>query len=155
MNENTPITLKPISEKCYQEIEGLLDEKHKIRGLHKDVRVYRSPKRKYKEDIEQINFVSWLRFNHPQIADRCFHVPNESASQPQYRAKLNKMGLNSGIPDLMFYGLPLMIEMKKTIGGSLSKEQKEKLNMAAEDGAFSCVCFGAEGAKLAIADFLK
>jgi hypothetical protein len=55
----------------------------------------------------------------------------------------------------MFYGLPLVIEMKKTIDGSLRKEQKGKLNMAAEDGAFSCVCFGAEGAKLAIADFLN
>lgn len=149
MSENTQTTQKPICESYW-------DKTHKIRGLHESVRVYRNTEsRKYKEDIEQINFISWLRLNHPDIADRCFHVPNETQSAIQYQAKLTKMGRNKGIPDLMFYGLPIAIEMKKTINASVKLEQKEHLNRMAEDGLFACVCYGDEAAKLAIADFLN
>ena len=149
MSENTQTTQKPISESYW-------DKTHKIRGLHPGVRVYRNTEsRKYKEDIEQINFISWLRLNHPDIADRCFHVPNETQSAIQYQAKLTKMGRNKGIPDLMFYGLPIAIEMKKTINASVKPEQKAHLNRMAEDGLFACVCFGDNAAKLAIADFLN
>lgn len=149
MSENTQTTQKPISDAYW-------DKTHKIRGLHESVRVYRNTEsRKYKEDIEQINFISWLRFNHPDIADRCFHVPNETQSAIQYQAKLTKMGRNKGIPDLMFYGLPIAIEMKKTINASVKLEQKAHLNRMAEDGLFACVCFGDAAAKLAIADFLN
>ena len=149
MSENTQTTQKHTKA-------AYLDKKHKIRGLHESVRVYRNTEnRKYKEDIEQINFISWLRFNHPELADRCFHVPNETQSAIQYQAKLTKLGRNKGIPDLMFYGLPIAIEMKKTINASVKPEQKEHLNRMADDGLFACVCFGAEAAKLAIADFLN
>ena len=149
MSENTQTTPEPIKA-------AFLDKKHKIRGLHESVRVYRNTEsRKYKEDIEQINFISWLRLNHPDIADRCFHVPNETQSAIQYQAKLTKMGRNKGIPDLMFYGFPIAIEMKKTINASVKPEQKVHLNRMAEDGLFACVCFGDNAAKLAIADFLN
>lgn len=148
MSENTPITQKPIKGAYW-------DKKHKIRGLHKDVRVYRSPKRKLKETPEQINYISWLRFNHPELAERCFHAINETSGGANYQAQLNKMGRNKGIPDLHFLCLPFVIEMKKTIGGSVSSEQKEHLNTAAESGWLSCVCFGAEAAKLATIDFIK
>jgi hypothetical protein len=146
---------EPIKAKFLQENKGWLDDKHKIRGLHNAVRVYRSPKRPHKEDIEQIDFIAWLRFNHPDIADRCFHVPNETQSSISYQAKLSKMGRNKGIPDLMFYGIPMVIEMKRTEKASVKTEQKVHLNRAAEDGLFTVVAFGAEGAKLAIADYLK
>tara|TARA_R110002096_G_C14661646_1_gene728195 strand:- start:22563 stop:23027 length:465 start_codon:yes stop_codon:yes gene_type:complete len=149
MKKNTGITPEPISPSYW-------DKKHKIRGLHESVRVYRNTEsRKYKEDVEQINFISWLRFNHPDIADRCFHVPNETQSAIQYQAKLTKMGRNKGIPDLMFYGLPIAIEMKKTINASVKPEQKKHLNRMAEDGLFVCVCFGDDAAKLAIKDYIE
>lgn len=148
MSENTQTTQKPIKAAYW-------DKKHKIRGLHESVRVYRSPKREAKEWIEQVDFVSWLSLNHKSLSEACYHVANESDSSGQYRSKLSKMGLSSGIPDLMFIGWPLVIEMKQSAKGSLSKTQKHKLNLAAEASWFSCVCFGAEAAKLAIADFLN
>lgn len=148
MSKNTSTMQKPIKAAYW-------DKSHKIRGLHESVRVYRSPKRLCKEDIEQIDYVSWLRFNHPEMHARCFHVPNETQSSISYQSKLTNMGRNSGIPDLMFIGLPFVIEMKKIINASVRGVQKEKLNISAEAGWFTCVCFGAEAAKLATEDFIK
>lgn len=148
MSENTQTTQKPTCESYW-------DKTHKIRGLHDKVRIYRSPKREAKEWVEQTDFVSWLRLNYSELSDACYHVANESNSTANYRSKLSKMGLSSGIPDIMFIGIPLVIEMKQSAQGSLSKEQKHKLNLASMAGWFSCVCFGAEAAKLAIKDYIE
>lgn len=126
---------------------------HRITDLSPLVRVYRCGETK-KESIEQINFISWLRVNHPVLYRDVFHVPNEGKHTGSYRAMQAKMGLKKGIPDLLFWCHSLVIEMKAH-KGSIEAEQKLRLNQAAEAGQFVAVCYGAEAAKEAIADYLE
>ena len=68
--------------------------------------------------------VDWLRLARP----RCmyFHVPNEGARTKSEAARLQRMGVVAGVPDLVFMGMPncqvALIELK-VAGGSLSPEQ--------------------------------
>lgn len=134
----------------------------KIKGLHDYVRVYDSG---YRGDcpveyIEQINAVTWFREHYPQHGMLFFHVANESSSKPQYRAKLNKMGVTAGIADLVllvpsgpyYYAV---FEMKRTGKGYLSNDQKKHLNAVAEAGGFACMCRGANEFKKAVDDYLQ
>lgn len=127
--------------------------KSRIKDLSPLVRVYKCGPTK-KETPEQIDYVSWLKINHPILRAAVFHVPNEGNHTKGYRSTQSKMGLSPGIPDLLFWCLPFVIEMKAA-NGSLKEEQKLRLNEAAEDGQFVCLCYGAEAAKEATADFLE
>ena len=49
------------------------------------------------------------------------HIPNESRSKPQYRAKLKRLGLVAGMPDIMvfapsggYHGLAIELKRKYT-----------------------------------------
>ena len=57
---------------------------------------------------------------------RHFHVPNEGVRRPQYRAKLKKMGLRSGCPDLIieYYPAKIIYVELKNEKGKLSQSQK-------------------------------
>jgi hypothetical protein len=57
---------------------------------------------------------------------RHFHVPNEGVRRPQYRAKLKKMGLRSGCPDLIieYYPAKIIYVELKNEKGKLSETQK-------------------------------
>jgi len=69
-----------------------------------------------------------------------FHVPNQSKSSIQYRVKLKRMGLISGVPDLVLIlddGNVGFIEVK-TSKGRLSPSQKE----FGEECAKRCVFWG-------------
>ena len=134
----------------------------KIKNLHESVKIYDSG---YRGDcpyeyVEQINAVSWFRHNYPQYRKLFFHVANESECRPQYRAKLSKMGITSGVSDLILLvpvgGYPYAVfEMKRTGKGQLSPDQKLFLNAAAEMGAFAAVACGAEQFKLAVGYYLQ
>ena len=134
----------------------------KIKDLHESVKIYDAG---YRGDcpheyVEQMNAVSWFRHNYPQYRKLFFHVANESECRPQYRAKLNKMGITSGVSDLILLvpsgGYPYAVfEMKRTGKGQLSPDQKLFLNDAVDQGAFACVCRGAEQFKKAVADYLQ
>lgn len=134
------------------------------KGLHDAVRIYDSGYRGDcpKEEIEQINSVTWFRWNHPELVSLCFHPVNESKVAPQYRAKLSKMGLQPGIPDWVMLvpagGYPYaVIELKRTdrAKSRLYEDQWKCLNLAAECGAFAAVAYGAEQFKLAVAEYLQ
>ena len=63
---------------------------------------------------------------------RFFHTPNESNSPPQYRAKLKRMGLSKGVPDLIIPapttgGAPGAVLELKSPRGRLSPEQRSWL----------------------------
>lgn len=125
--------------------------KHRIRDLHPDVRVYKcGPTRS--EQAEQISFVQWVKYHHPEIGADLFHVPNEGKHTDSYRSIQTRMGLSPGIPDLLFWCHPLVIEMKRD-KGSLSESQKLRLSQAAEAGQFVAVCYGCEAAKEAFNDY--
>lgn len=44
--------------------------------------------------------VQFIRYKYPKIV--FFHVPNESKSKVQYYVKLKRMGVRSGVSDLLF-----------------------------------------------------
>ena len=66
--------------------------------------------------------------------------------------KAKRAGLKRGFPDIFlpvarskYHGL--FIELKKEKGGSVSKDQKEILNLLCKQGYYACVC---KGSKIAI-----
>lgn len=109
------------------------------------------------ESAEQIDFVSWVRYNYPREAELLFHVTNEGDQPPQYRVQLYKMGLLKGTSDLILLtGRGAVFEMKREAWSARpSKEQKKFLRRAVEEGRFACVVNGAEAAKAAFLEFLE
>ena len=135
---------------------------HKIKDLSPSVRIYRdsSIKKGKSEALEQIDAYQWFKYQYPDLLLAMFHVPNEQRASVQYQSKLNQMGRLKGVSDLILLhpcsGSPYaLFELKRADNGSLSKEQKAFLNHHAEQGAFVCVCYGAEQFKLAINDYLS
>lgn len=76
-----------------------------------------------------------------------FHCPNESAVPPQYRAKLKKLGVSKGVPDLIVVhctmdkepGLALELKSKK---GRISAAQEEWLCVWEQAGFRAEVTYG-------------
>lgn len=103
------------------------------------------------EDREQIEFVSWVKQNHP--GDKVIHIPNGKKRSIVDAVRLKAMGVTRGIPDLFFPKLLLWIEMKREKGGSLSKEQKDVISELKSYGHAVAVCEGAEAAKKFFTDY--
>ena len=74
------------------------------------------------EDREQMLFIQWFKRHNEGIL--IFHIPNGGKRSPAEGAKFKAMGVVAGVPDLFIPSLSLWIEMKKEIGGIVSKEQK-------------------------------
>lgn len=115
------------------------------------------PVKSKSETAEQIDFVAWLRFNHPWYAEMMFHVPNEGDRSPQYRQQLYKMGELKGVSDLIILrNGGAVFEMKKAAwSASTAKEQKKFLTEASGGSMFACVCHGAEAAKVAFLEWVR
>lgn len=104
------------------------------------------------EDMEQSIVMQWAQLN----AGRCpelrllHHIPNGGDRRTREGAKLKRMGVLAGVPDLH---LPvgrggfhsLYIEMKYD-GGKVSAEQVDFMLKAAEQNNYCCVCYTAEDA---------
>ena len=81
------------------------------------------------ESDEQSAFVRWFRVQYPRTL--IFSIPNGAhlSGTPRQRAaqmaRLKSEGLLPGVPDLVVPSLDLWIEMKRTKGGRLSKEQSD------------------------------
>ena len=78
------------------------------------------------------------------------HSPNEGIRKPQYRAKLARMGMVSGFPDLQIFvpaesfrlgksPAPIFIELKSATG-RLSDKQRLVLAMLDQLGCYTMVC---------------
>ncbi|QRN55916.1 VRR-NUC domain-containing protein [Dyella caseinilytica] len=113
------------------------------------------------EDQEQILVMRWaigqestwpeLRWLH--------HCPNGEQRAKSTAVKLKAMGVKSGVPDLElpvprggFHGL--YIEMKRTEGGRLSKEQREWRDHLTASGYEWAMCEGHVEAIAVISDYL-
>ena len=109
------------------------------------------------ETPEQIDFVSWVRYNYPEHAEMMVHVANEGDQTPQYRQQLYKMGLLKGASDLLlFIGPGCAIEMKQCKWSATTKpEQKSFLSRWVASGKYGAVCHGCEAAKVAFLEYLS
>ena len=83
----------------------------------------------------QISVVAWLQLVLPP-GSVIHHSPNEGRHRVQYRVKQKRLGVRAGWPDLEIFVPdngwhdlcdkgPIMIELKRPKGGSLSANQKD------------------------------
>lgn len=83
-----------------------------------------------------------------------FHPHNEGMHKVQYRAKMARLGVKPGVPDLIIIDRPSMrldvrgavIELKRRKGGVLSPNQDEWLIKFGIRGWLNEVCYGAADA---------
>ena len=95
------------------------------------------------EDAEQEAVVEYCDLLHIPIV----HIPNEGKRSLSYAARMKKMGLRRGFPDLLvplarggYHGL--FIEMKYW-KNKTTKEQKEWLERLSAEGYACAVCYNA------------
>ena len=101
-----------------------------------------------KEDLEQINFVAWFKYNYPDMLIN--HSPAGGTRHMGEAIKFKRLGVCKGWPDLEFPSLGkrgLFIELKRVKGGVVSKEQKEVMSKLTEIGYTCYVAKGFEEAK--------
>lgn len=98
------------------------------------------------EDQEQEAVVQWCELMGIDVV----HVPNEGKRSAAYGAKMKRMGLRSGFPDLFlpypckrYHGL--FIEMKIE-GGKATADQRKWLAKLAGRGYRAVICVGADAA---------
>lgn len=102
------------------------------------------------ETSQQIELVRLLR----KAGILVFHVPNEGKRSKTYGAKLKRMGVLAGVPDLFVFanGWVYAIEMKAKNSGKASAAQRKVMDALYKQGDVLCaVCHGYEAAL----DFLK
>lgn len=87
------------------------------------------------------------------------HIPNEGKRSAAYGAKMKRMGLRSGFPDLFvplarggYHGL--MIEMKAE-GGRATPDQKKWVAKLNSYGYRASVCVGADAAICEIGNYMQ
>lgn len=114
------------------------------------------------EDSIQIMVMRWARtieHNGRPLADYLHHSPNGGSRHIAEAAKFKRMGVKRGYPDLIldvakdgYHGA--RIELKKATGGRTSKEQKERLQMLADEGYYAVVAKGYDEAVEVISKYM-
>ena len=104
------------------------------------------------EHEEQRELVRWFRQTWPDV--RIFAIPNGGARSKATAAKLKAEGVVAGIPDLFIPAWRLWIEMKRTKGGSLSKEQKDCITYLKSEGYQVIVGRGDNDARAKVLEFI-
>ena len=89
-----------------------------------------------------------------------YHIPNEGKRSAVTGARLKSMGLKSGVPDVClpvarggFHGL--YVEMKRTLGGRMSVNQRTWLDGLRAQGYAAICCHGWHAAALEIERYLR
>ena len=111
------------------------------------------------EDIEQINFVSWLKHNFPKHRALFIHPKNEGKrTHNQFNYESRMGGIPTGASDCIIPGCPaFVVELKRQdhTKSKWQKRQPEYLLNAKENGCFIGVAFGADGLKEAFLQWLE
>lgn len=114
------------------------------------------------EDQEQEIVIQWkeLMVNRYPELKYLHHCPNGGSRHPAEAKKLRKMGVVPGVSDLFlpvarsgYHGI--WIEMKRTKGGKLSKEQKEWLIGMQKEGYMAVRANGADEAIAILDKYIK
>ena len=102
------------------------------------------------EHAEQVSLVQWFERQYPQ--ERIFAILEA--------LRLKQEGVRSGVPDLMiptpsggFHGL--FVEMKRSSGGTVAKEQKDWMSYLVLKGYKAEVCKGYKEARAVIEFYLS
>lgn len=111
----------------------------------------------YEED-EQIAFVQWCRLQGITVHHSGNEIGGSTRAMKARAIKMKKMGTSKGFPDLLVF-IPIAgatgeidsyqmcaIEMKRRKGGSVSKDQKQWLEVLQASGAMCALCHGADEA---------
>ena len=101
------------------------------------------------EEEEQKKLADYLNYKF-SVLDWC-HVPNEGNHKVQYYVKQKKLGVKSGVPDILIFRAPehyngIAIELKRIKGGRVSETQKEWLSRLKTNGWLTKVAKGADDA---------
>ena len=114
------------------------------------------------EDAEQMALFRWASLAapvHPELA-LLFHIPNGGSRGKAEAGRFRAMGVKAGVPDL-FLPVPrggyhgLFVEMKRTKGGRVSREQQAWLEALRFRGYAAAVCRGWEVAARVIEWYIK
>lgn len=107
------------------------------------------------EDGEQETVVEFCRLSGIKIV----HIPNEGKRSAAQGAKMKRMGLSKGFPDLFipiarkgFHGL--FIELKRDRYSHPTAEQTQWICYLNNEGYFATVCYGAPAAIAEIRKYL-
>ena len=107
------------------------------------------------EDAEQEAVVEYCDIRNIPIV----HIPNEGKRSISYAAKLKRMGLRKGFPDLFvpmargeYHGL--FIEMKYGEGRT-SKDQQKWIRLLTREGYLCRICYGFDAAVKEIDQYIK
>lgn len=110
------------------------------------------------ERVEQINVMGWLEKNHPDRWPLIWHTPNETKATPQHMAMRKKMGVKSGIADVIDFGeIRGAFELKRQdrTKSSVSKEQRLFLESVDASGGFAAIVFGYSSFLLAYSEYIN
>lgn len=106
------------------------------------------------EDAEQEAIIEYCELKHIVVV----HIPNESKRSLAYGAKMKRMGLRKGFPDLLFptpckgyHGL--YIELKRNKDSKPTKEQLQWLYYLNEQKYKAELCYGADEAIKVIEEY--
>lgn len=105
------------------------------------------------ESEEQIGFVNWFEDQFPNV--RIFHIPNGGHRAISVAKKLKAEGVKAGVPDLFIPAWRIWIEMKRTKGGNVSKEQEEWADYLRGGGYVVIIAAGARDASLQLLQVLR
>lgn len=109
------------------------------------------------ERVEQINVMGWLEKNHPDRWPLIWHTPNEIKASPQHMAMRKKMGVKSGIADVIDFGAvrgAFELKREDRTKSSVSKEQRDHLEAVYASGGFAAIVYGYSQFLLAYSDYL-
>ena len=114
------------------------------------------------EDQEQVALMRWAAYQeklYPALK-RLYHIPNGGSRNAIEAAKLKRMGVKPGVPDLFlpearggYHGL--YIEMKRVKNGVVSAAQKGWIKALRESGYRVEVCKGWVAASEVLVDYLS
>lgn len=113
------------------------------------------------EDGEQQAVMEWatLMVNRWPALCMLYHVPNEAKRSKATAARMARMGLRAGVPDLCldapagkYHGLRIELKVEPN---RPTEEQRRWLRNLRVSGYFSAVCYSAAAAETLISDYLS
>jgi len=110
-----------------------------------------------KEDNLQMVCMRYIGYRYPKVL--AIHVANERQTSPQRGAKLKKMGVRAGVPDILIFkkkgglcGCAIELKIKPN---KPTPKQLEFLNDLEAEYWETHVCYSFDDAKEIIDDYLK